>query len=260
MKIHRGLENRIPIQIVFDVAASSHGTCICVTVILESHICAFRMCLHNRDVSNKTRTRHHRATSSLSVTVLSGHTITGTLFLLFSGQTSVLSGRNIGDLSGWCFQYIDRIDITWFRLIVKIKYLALLIVYKKRPLLVSILSGGNIVFFPLPLPPPRPPRTPLALKTPLTRPPQPKRLSPLIWALNAEIFWPLPLPCCTKLAKYAVVFAKSFLWASEPVTKALPDANKGHYMSNKNFWTDLASRIFSLFRDKIRIFFSKIRT
>ena len=108
----------------------------------------FRLCLNTRDFSNKPCTRHHRATSSCTATIISGHTVTGTLFLPCGCQTSVLSGRNIGDLGNWWLQYLDRIYLARFSFIVEIKDLALLIIAKKRPLLVSVWYGGNIGFCP----------------------------------------------------------------------------------------------------------------
>ena len=53
-----------------------------------------------------------------------------------------------GDLINQRFQYLNRIDLTWFSFIAESKYLALLIISKKRPLLVSVWSGGNIGFHP----------------------------------------------------------------------------------------------------------------
>ena len=72
--------------------------------------------------------------------------VTGTLYLSYGFQTSVLYGWNIENHSDWRFQYLNRIDLAWFRFIVESKYLALLIVAKKRSFLIIVWYGGNIWF------------------------------------------------------------------------------------------------------------------
>ena len=166
---------------MFNIEAFYHITRFLVSVILESHFCAFQFWIHIRDFFKNPQTRYHRATSLCTSTSLAIRVVIGTLFLPCGCQTSILSSRNLGNLGDWRFQYIDRIDLAWFNFIVESKNHALLIVAKKRLLLVSEWSGGDIGFFPLPPPPPLPPSISLSLRPPL-----------LLLTLTKRLPWRLP--------------------------------------------------------------------